>query len=248
MNFFKINLFSKQLKYWASTIILGVIFSFGSVKAIDAEGRSTSQLITEAQVLVEREAQFFNARKTTNWEKIHSLQHPDFKKKVSVDEVRYFEGWVTHDYRERAKQNAHISGAAIPTLDYIKKHPNKTDPLGFPVARRYVFSGDPFLKVKTYSLEKISISKNGKYAKVEIMVKGKQRLNPAIIRGNLEFDAQYSLTDYWEKVDGKWVITLLSAPVSNSGAGVLKYYLPNNDSAWGKMDFVEIESRDLSLF
>ena len=159
----------------------------------------------------------------------------------------YFEGWVSHDYRERAKQKAHISGAAIPTLDYIKKHPNKFDPLGFPVARRYMWSGDPYLKIKTYSLEKISMSKNGKYAKVKIMVKGKQRLHPVMVRGNFEFDAQYSLTDYWEKVDGTWVITLLSAPVSNSGAGILKYYLPNNHSAWEKMDFVEFYPYEINL-
>ena len=60
--------------------------------------------------------------------------------------------------------------------------------------------------------------------RVKIMVKGKQRLNPAIARGNFEFDAQYPLTDYWEKVDGSWVITLLSRPVSLSGSGILKYY------------------------
>jgi len=247
MNFFRFNLFSKQLKCWVSTIILGVIFSFASVKKIDAESRDTPQLITEAQILVEREAQFFNARQIADWAKIHSFQHPDFRKKVSVDEVRYFEGWVTHDYRERAKQNSHISGAAVPTLDFMKKHPNKFDPLGFPVARRYVFSGDPHLNVKTYSLEKISISKNGKYAKVSIMVVGKQRINPVIARGLIEFDAAYPLTDFWEKVDGNWVITLLSAPVSNSGAGILKYYLPNNNSTWKKMDFVELYPYDLNL-
>jgi hypothetical protein len=60
--------------------------------------------------------------------------------------------------------------------------------------------------------------------------------------------AQYPLTDYWEKVGGSWVITLLSAPVSRvSGAGILKYYLPNNNSAWVKMDFVEINSDELNL-
>ena len=75
MNFFRFNLFSKQLKCWVSMIILGVIFSLGSVKKIDAESRNTSQLRKEAQILAEREAQFFNARLTTDWEKIYDLQH-----------------------------------------------------------------------------------------------------------------------------------------------------------------------------
>ena len=228
-------------------IILGAIFSIGSVDTINAENRIMPQLLEEAQVLVDKEAQFFEARMTTDWEKIHSLQHPDFRKRISVEEVRYFEGWVDQDFRERAKRNAHISGAAVPTLEYMKRHPHKFDPLGFPVARRYMWSGNPFLKIKTYSLEKISISKNGKYAKVGILIKGKQRLNPAIVRGNFEFDAQYPLTDYWEKVEGDWVITLLSAPIAMSGAGILKYYLPNDKSGWGKADFVEINPEDLKL-
>ena len=102
-------------------------------------------------------------------------------------------------------------------------------------------------KIKTYSLEKISISVDGKYAKVKTMLKGKERLNPMMVRGNFEFDAQQSLTDHWEKVDGKWVITLLSTPVNTSGAGMLKYYLPNNKSGWGKADFAEINPADLQL-
>jgi len=180
-----------------------------------------------------------------DWEKIHGLQHPDFRKKVSVDEIRYFEGWVASDFREKAKQNAHISGAYVPTLDFMKKNPNKRDPLGFPVPRRYKWSDNPFLKIKTYSLEKISISADGKYAKVKTMLKCRERVNPMMVRGNFEFDAQYSLTDYWEKVDGEWVITLLSKPVNTSGSGMLKYYVPNNKSGWGKADFAEINPADL---
>ena len=192
-------------------------------------------------------AWLLNARINVNWKKMHDFQHPDFRKKISLDEIRYFEGWVTSDYREKAKQNAHISGSFVPTLDFIKKNPNKLDPLGFPVVRRYKWSEDPFLKVKSYSLKKISISKDGKYAKVKVMLKGRQRLNPAVVRGNFEFDAQYPLTDYWEKVDGDWVITLLSAPVRTSGTGILKYYIPNDKSGWGKAEFVEITPKDLNL-
>ena len=247
MRKFKNKFISLELKYWVNAVILGVIFSVSSVKLIHAENVITPQLIEEARVLSEREAQFVDARIAIDWEKIHGLQHPDFRKKISVDEVRYFEGWTTYDYREKAKQNAHISGSFLPTLNYIKKHPNKFDPLGFPVPRRYAWSGDPFLKVKSHSVEKISISKDKKYAKVTVMIKGRQRLNPAVVRGHFEFDAQYPLTDYWEKVDGNWVITLLSSPIAMSGTGILKYYLPNNKSGWEKADFVEISLEDLKL-
>ena len=233
--------------FWVSAIIVGIIFSFSAVKTIDAENTITPQLLKEAQILVDREAQFFNARQTSDWSKIHDLQHPNFRKKISVEEVQYFEGWATHDYRERAKRNSHISGAAVPNLEYIKKHPNKFDPLGFPVARKYIWSGDPFLKIKEYFLKQVSISQDGKYAKVEIMLKGRQKINPVLARGHFEFDAQYSLTDYWEKVNRNWVITLLTAPVSLSGSGILKYYLPNNHGDWNKMDFVDIKFNKLQL-
>ena len=62
-----------------------------------------------------------------------------------------------------------------------------------------------------------------------------------MVRGNFEFDAEYPFTDYWEKVSGEWVITLLSKPVNTSGSGILKYYVPNNKSGWGKADFDSAE-------
>ena len=114
--------------------------------------------------------------------------------------------------------------------------------------RRYVWSGNPYLKIKTFSLEKISISTDGKYAKVKVMLKGRQRLNPAITRGgDYEFAAQYPTTDYWEKVNGNWVITLLSKPANLSGTGILKFFVPNNKSGWGKAEFVEINPADLKV-
>ena len=235
-----------QLKRGFTTLITGLLFSISSPQLMYAKNAITPLLIKEAKILSDKEEQLFSARMKLEWGKIHGFQHPDFRKKVSVDEIRYFEGWVANDYREKAKQNAHISGAFVPTLDFMKKNPNKRDPLGFPVPRRYKWSDNPFLKIKTYSLEKISISADGKYAKVKTMLKCRERLNPMMVRGNFEFDAQYSLTDYWEKVDGKWVITLLSKPVNTSGAGILKYYIPNNKSDWGKVDFVEINPADIA--
>ena len=114
--------------------------------------------------------------------------------------------------------------------------------------RRYAWSEDPYLKIKSFSLEKISISTDGKYAKVNVMLKGRQRLNPAVTRGgDYEFAAQYPTTDYWEKVNGNWVITLLSKPANLSGTGALKFFVPNNKSGWGKAEFVEINSLDLKL-
>ena len=237
--------FSFQLKEWLFTGILGFLIFISSPQLMFAKDATTPSLSDEAIILFDKEKQLFSARQKFDWEKIHAFQHPVFRKKVSVNEIKYFEGWVTEDYREKSKQNAHISGSYVPSVDYIIKNPNKKDPLGFPVPRRYKWSENSFFKVKTLDIKKYLISTDGKYAKVEMMVKGRERLNPALVRGDFEFDAQYPLTDYWEKVDGNWVITLLSKPVNTSGAGFLLHYLPNDKSGWGKMDFVEINPVDL---
>ena len=240
--------FSLQLKRGFITVILGFLLSISSPQLMYAKNAITPQLTEDVRVLFDREKQLFNARKNVDWGKMYSFQHPDFRKKVSVDEMRYFEGWAASDYREKAKQNAHISGAYVPSVDFMKKNIFKKDPLGFPVKRRYKFSEDSYLKIKTFSIEKISISTDGKYAKLKVMLKGRQRLNPAVVRGgHYEFAAQYSTTDYWEKVNGNWVITLLSAPANLSGTGILKYFVPNNKSGWGKAEFVEINPLDLKL-
>ena len=113
--------FNLQLKRGFITVILGLLLSISSPQLMYAKNAITPQLNDEAQVLFDREKQLFNARINVDWEKMHSFQHPDFRKKISVDEIRYFEGWAASDYREKAKQNAHISGAYVPNVDYMKK-------------------------------------------------------------------------------------------------------------------------------
>ena len=100
--------FNLQLKRGFIAVFLGLLLSISSPQLMHAKNTITPQLTEDVRVLVDREKQFFNARIDVDWEKIHSLQHPDFRKKISVDEMRYFEGWAASDYREKGKQNAHI--------------------------------------------------------------------------------------------------------------------------------------------
>jgi hypothetical protein len=61
------------------------------VTSAQAEKINKPQLIEEARVLAEREALFVNARLKNDWEKIHGFQHPNFRKKISKDEMKYFD-------------------------------------------------------------------------------------------------------------------------------------------------------------
>ena len=240
------TIYNLKSNYSGNVLIICVIFFVVMVTSTQAEEIIESQLIEEARTLAEKEAIFVNARIKNDWGKIYDIQHPNFRKKISRVEIKYLEGWAAYDYREQGKANAHISGLFNPTVAFMKKNPNKLDPLGFPVPRRYRWSKNPFIEVKRHSLENISISKDGKYAKVKVMLEAKEKINPALIRGLFVYDSKHSLTDYWEKVDGSWFITLLSKPVAISGVSVLNYFVPNDKSGWEKTKFVEIDPKNLT--
>ena len=241
------TIYNLKSNYSGNVLIICVIFFVGMVTSTQAEEIIESQLIEEARTLAEKEAIFINARIKNDWGKIYDIQHPNFRKKISRVEIKYLEGWAAYDYREQGKANAHISGLFNPTVAFMKKNPNKKDPLGFPVPRKYRWSQNPFIEIKRHSLENISISEDRKYAKVKVMLEGTDRINPVATRGlQIAYDTKHSLTDYWEKVDGSWFITLLSKPVAISGVSVLNYFVPNDKSGWEKASFVEIDPKNLT--
>ena len=230
-----------------NVLIISAIFLVGMVTSAHAEEIISSQLIEEARVLAEREAVFVNARLKSDWEKIYAVQHPNFRKQISMAEVKYYDGWAAYGYRDYSKINPHISGLFVPTVAFMKKNQSKIDPLGFTTPRKYRWSKNPFIEIKRYSLEKISISKDGKYAKVKVMLEGMAKINPVLSQGLIvEYDSDHSLTDYWEKVDESWFITLLSKPVVISGTSLINYFVPNDKSGWGKANFVEIDPKNLT--
>ena len=206
-------------------------------------GQVSDEVLKEAKILAKIENAYFKKRINNDLRGAYQHQHPAFKEKISVEEFLYFEGRVASDYREGIE--AHISGGMLPSIDFIKKNPTKRDPLGFPRPSYYQWYANPFITVKSYSLERISISNDGKYAKVEITIKGEEQLNPAAVRGNIRFDIERSHVDYWEKVDGQWAITVLAYNPSVSGSRMAHRFIPNNNDAWQKMDYIEIDSESL---
>ena len=80
---------------------------------------------------------------------------------------------------------------------------------------------------------------------VEITLKGRERLNPALVRGDISFDMARPHIDYWEKVDGKWVITVLVERSSISGGMKTLYFIPNNNDAWEKKEYIHIDPASL---
>jgi hypothetical protein len=206
-------------------------------------GEVSDEVLEEAKTLAKLEDDYFKKRLDNDLQGVYQYQHPAYKEEISLEEFLYFEGRLISNYRK--EMQAHISGGMIPPLEYIKKNTGKRDILGFPRPSRYKWFENPFIKVKGYSLEQISISKDGKYAMTEIMLTGRERINPALVRGNIVFDMKRTHIDYWEKMNGQWVITVLMDNSSISGSKKTLYFIPNNNDAWKKMEYVKVDSTSL---
>jgi hypothetical protein len=228
---------SKITSYLLSALFLLVVVSEKSW------GEVSDEVLKEAKTLAKLEDDYFKKRLDNDLKGAYQYQHPAYKEKISLEEFLYFEGRLISNYR--TGMQAHISGVMIPTLEHIKKNTGKRDVLGFARPSRYKWFENPFIKVKKYSLEQISISEDGKYAMTEIMLTGRERLNPALIRGNIVFDIKRTHIDYWEKVNGQWVITVLIDNSSISGSKKTLYFIPNNNDAWKKMEYVQVDSASL---
>ncbi|MFQ5451488.1 MAG: hypothetical protein ACE5E9_12740 [Nitrospinaceae bacterium] len=204
----------------------------------EAAKRLPKAFLKEAAKLAAREADYFQKRQQSDWQALYNYQHPRFRKNVSFEEFKYFEGRVAFNYRNSGTN--HLSGGLTPSLAYIKTNPEKRDALGNPQPRHFKWFKNPFIRVRDFAIKKISISKDRKYAMVAVELRGREKLNPALVRGNMEFDFKKPHVDYWEKVNGRWKIALLANPASISGGSRVMYYIPNDNSAWEKMQFIEV--------
>ncbi len=227
----------------ATALTLAALAAMMWVAGADrAQAADRGKLLKEARTLAALQKDYFAKRQAGKWKSLYAYQHPQFQKKVSLEEYKFFEGRVVHDYRDTADQ--HVSGGLMPSLAYIKKNPEKKDALGFPAPRSYRWFTNPFVKVNGYTLEKVSISEDGRHAMVVGKLKAREQLNPALVRDNIAFDVEESHIDYWEKVKGRWRIALLAHAASISGSKV-KYLIPSQSPLWEKKKFVHFQAASL---
>lgn len=205
---------------------------------LSGEGRTDPgpDYLQEAKKLAGLEVDYFQKKLRNDWKALYEYQHPQFRENVSIEEFQFFDGRVLYNYRDDSAH--HVSGGLTPSREFIKSNPEKKDLLGFPIPRKYQWFANPFITIKGYDLKRVSISENGNYAMVEVELKGTEKLNPAVVRDNIQFDVKKPHVDYWEKVDGTWKITLLAEASSISGGAKVHYFIPNSNAAWEKMKFI----------
>ncbi len=210
----------------------------------EASAAPKNAYLGEAKRLAAVEKQYVEDRVHGNWQGIYAIQHPDFKKKVSFEEFQFHDGRVVHNYRDDPIY--HISGGIMPSLAHVRSNPGKKDMLGNPQARIFRWFPNPFITIQSHTLKKISLSENKKFAMVEVELKGREKLNPALVRDHIEFDTNKAHVDYWEKVGGEWRIALLADASSISGGSKVPYFIPNSNAAWEKMKFVEVSADQIT--
>ena len=234
-----------SLKIKAIWILLIPVFAFHFFFP-SGEGRAGSgpDHLQEAKKLAGLEVDYFQKKIRNDWSALYDYQHPDFKEHISIEEYQFFDGRVLYNYREDAMH--HVSGGLTPSLEFIKKNPGKKDALGFSHPRKYQWFANPFITIQGYDLKRVSISEDGKHGMVEVELRGIEKINPAVVRGDIKFDIQKPHVDYWEKVDGTWKIALLADAAAISGGKKVNYFIPNSNAAWEKMKFIAYVPRPKS--
>ena len=78
-----------------------------------------------------------------------------------------------------------------------------------------------------------------------LIQKDSEHIFPALVREDIAFDMTRPHVDYWEKVNGKWVITVLADSSAISGGMKTIYFIPNNNEAWKKKEYVHFDPDSL---
>ena len=197
--------------------------------------------VQEVTKLAALERDYFRKKIRSDLDGVYAYQHPKFRKHISIQEFQFYNGRVVYNYREGIEH--HVSGGLTPSISFIKNNPGKRDALGFQQQTKFRWFDNPFISIHSYDLKRILISEDGKYAKVVMELKGRERINPAMARGDIEYEVTEPFIDYWEKVDGEWKITLLEDISSISGGSKVRYFIPNNNDAWATSKFISYVTR-----
>lgn len=215
------------------TAVLALQFLFP-----DGEGWTAPEklYVQEVSRLAALEKDYFQRKIGNDLEGVYAYQHSEFKKHISIEEFQFYSGRVVYNYRDGAEH--HVSGGLTPTVAFIKNNPEQRDALGFPRQTKFRWFDNPFISVQSYDLKRIMISEDGKYAKVAVELKGREKINPALVRGDIGHEIKKPFIDYWEKVGGEWKIALLTGASSISGGSKEQYFIPNSAAAWEKMKFI----------
>jgi len=225
-----------------------LLFLLSTPVVMSAE--SKDMLFKEAQLLYKTDSQYVDARFKNQWKAIYSFQHPGYQKAISVEEFQYFGGHVVANYREDKTFQRNISGFPIyPSVEDIKRNPIKKDPfLGVPLPPEYRFIPNPLFNVTGHKFEKVYINNSGTLGKVAFRLKIIETFPPSVMAGELKIKRDILFVDYWEKVNGKWVVPFMKpffGHLSGASTKLMEHPFPTDMTRWNTAHFTEFKPEDL---
>lgn len=233
------------------TFLISLLLFLTSI-TITMGSQSADTLLKEAKLLLKADTQYLDARFNNKWEIIYSFQHPDYQKKISIEEFKYFSGRIAANYRED-KYFQRISGApAYPSVEKIKRNPFRNDFfLGIPIPPTYLLIPHALKQVKDHKLENVYINDSATLGKATIRLNIVENFPPSfrMFDRNMKYDIVY--IDYWEKVDGKWVLALMrpfpetKPHISGSKEKRYEHPLPMDKFRWDNVQFTEFKVEEL---
>ncbi len=233
----------RKINLIVSTFLVSLLLLSLSARIVTGS-ENKDALLKEAQILYKAGSRYVDARFKNQWKIIYSFQHPEYQKAISSEEFQYFSGHVPTNYREDRSFKRNVSGYPLyPSVEDIKRNPIKKDPfLGVPLPPEYGFIPSPYFTYTGHKFKKLYLDDSGTLGKVAIKLDVIEI--PPVLRFKIRRDILY--IDYWEKINGKWVLAIMKrfSTAHVSGAVTKEHPVPKDKFRWDKADFTEFNPED----
>ncbi len=211
-------------------------------KGVDAGTRTTPNA-HDARELFQIEKQYMQDRLHSRWDEIYKRQHPDLKKRITRELFINRDGMAGYDTPDLLKSRKAGGLSILPPPSDVVTTPR--DPLGFPTSRKYRIIANPWVQIKKHRYDRVWLSPDGRYARVDVKLDVTERLPPHLFRMDIVLPHTREHFDYWEKVDGKWVVALMVHRLSFSGAVIPVMFSPKKMDELDKIKWVEFDPAKL---
>ncbi len=227
------------LLLWA--LFIWALAAVPNVLASDPMPKPTAR---DARELLQVQEQYFKDRMESKWEAIYERQHPKTKEIVTLEFFINRYGLVGYDTPDLVKQRAKGPLYVMPPPSDVVTIPR--DGLGFPTTRRYRIIANPWVTIKDHRYEKVGISPDGRWARVDMQLDVIEKLPPHLFKVDMVIPHTRQMYEYWEKVDGKWSVALLVHRLSISGSKIPVIFIPQNIKELDAIDWIEFDPDKLN--
>ncbi len=208
-----------------------------------AKGARSQPGIDDARELLKIERQYFEDRTASRWDEIYQVQHPRLKKRITRELFINRAGLVGFDTVDLLKSRRSGGLSIMPPPNDVVTTPR--DALGFPTTRSYRIIANPWVNIDEHHFNRVWISPEGRYARVDVKLDVTERLPSHLFRVDMVLPHTRDHFDYWEKVDGEWVVALMVHRVSISGSKIPVIFIPQQIEALDKIKWIGFDPEKL---